>query len=374
MRILLVTNYQPPHTGGIQYAAESLKACWVAEGHEVTWLSTDIPPGGRESTRDNIRVPATNVLQRWQAYTPIINPFAYRRIVHLVDSHDVVNVHSVAPTLSLAAITAALRHRRPTVITQHVGVIPRRSGRRPIVQERYIAAMARWSIRRGAWLTFVGKGVRDWFIREAGIPEGRVCMTPAGIDQHQFYYVPDEERSRLRKKWELQYGTLCVLFVGRFLDSKGIPLLKDLIETCPNIHFTLVGSGPRRDPFTWALPNMRILESVSAAELRELYGAHDLLIMPSHGEGWPAVICQGMACGLPCVVSAEAFEGYEEDADRFLVCPRDATVIAQTLQDAAADKIPLLRQRYALSRYAHDHWDWVKTAHIYLDLFGRILS
>ncbi|NIP93828.1 MAG: glycosyltransferase family 4 protein, partial [Akkermansiaceae bacterium] len=71
MRILLATNYQPPHTGGIQYAAESLKRCWRDEGHEVTWLSTDIPPGGRDSTEDNIRLPATNFLERWQCYTPV---------------------------------------------------------------------------------------------------------------------------------------------------------------------------------------------------------------------------------------------------------------------------------------------------------------
>lgn len=374
MRILLVTNYQPPHTGGIQFAAESLKQCWLAEGHEVTWLSTDIPAGARASTEDNVRLRASNFLQRWQAYTPLINPFSYRRIVRLVESHDVINIHSVAPMLSLVALVAALRHRRPTVVTQHVGVIPMHSKWLDKIQQGYIGRFARWCVARKGHLTFVGKGVRDWFKEHAGIPDESITMTPAGIDQHVFYYVPDEERHALRQKWGLKDGRFAVLFVGRFLDSKGVPLLKEVVRSCPEIDFTLIGNGPRREPFSWGLPNARIIESVSTAELRELYGAHDLLIMPSHGEGWPAVICQGMACGLPCVVSEEAFEGYREDPNQFLVRPREATALAETLHAAAAGVLPVVQERWATSEYAHAHWDWLKTAHIYLDLFERVLS
>ena len=46
MRILMATNYQPPHMGGIEYAAGSLKRCWENAGHTVTWITTDIPRGG----------------------------------------------------------------------------------------------------------------------------------------------------------------------------------------------------------------------------------------------------------------------------------------------------------------------------------------
>ena len=374
MRILLATNYQPPHTGGIQFAAESLKQCWLKEGHEVTWISTDIPRGARESTPDNVRIRATNFLERWQCYTPLIEPLAYRHIARLVKEHDVVNVHSVAPTLSLAVLHAALRHHRPTVVTQHVGVIPMKSARQELRQQQYISGIAKWAVRNNAYLTFVGRGVRDWFVDHASIPPDRVCMTPAGIDQHVYYYVHKEERTDFRRKWQMEDGRLSVLFVGRFLDTKGIPLLKELIERCPEVQFTLLGNGPRRDPFSWNLPNARIIESVSTEELRELYGCHDLLIIPSVGEGWPAVICQGMACGLPCIVSEEAFEGYQEDEDRFLVRPRDADALVETLRAAAAGDIPLVSQRWEVSDYAHKHWDWGTTAHIYLKLFERVAA
>ena len=52
MRILLVSNYQPPHMGGIEFAAQSLKACWERDGHTVTWLTTDLPRGARPGAPD----------------------------------------------------------------------------------------------------------------------------------------------------------------------------------------------------------------------------------------------------------------------------------------------------------------------------------
>jgi glycosyltransferase involved in cell wall biosynthesis len=372
VRILLATNYQPPHTGGIQYAAESLRRCWINEGHSVTWLSTDIPRGARESTPDNIRIPSWNVLEKFQAYLPFINPLAYPQIVSLVKDHDVVSVHSVAPTLSVAALYAALTRQVPTVLTQHVGVIPLAARGFERGQQRYIAGIARWSVRRGARMTFVGKGVRDWFVERAGIPAGQTDMTPAGIDQDDFYLVPDDQRRTFRRKWNLPEGKFSVLFVARFLRSKGIHLLPHLIERCPGINFTLVGNGPRQEPFDWVYHNLRVIKKASVAELRELYGSHDLLFMPSVGEGWPAVVCQGMACGLPALVSEECFDGYREDPEYFLIRTRHPDLLTQTLLALAEGRLALPANREAIADYARAHWDWKKTARIYLDIFQQV--
>ncbi|NCC53281.1 MAG: hypothetical protein EOM20_18995, partial [Spartobacteria bacterium] len=73
MRILLVSNYQPPHMGGIEYAAEALKACWKKLGHEVTWMTTDIPRLPDRHTPDNVRIRAANFFEnRWQINSPIV--------------------------------------------------------------------------------------------------------------------------------------------------------------------------------------------------------------------------------------------------------------------------------------------------------------
>lgn len=374
MRILLVSNYQPPHMGGIEFAAGSLKRWWVEDGHQVTWLTTDLPRGARPSTPDNARVPAWNFFERWwQINSPVVLPRAFPVIRRLVDAHDVVNVHSLAPGLALAALHAALRRRKPAVATQHVGVIPLALGALSVLQEKFLCAEARRCARRGVPLTFVGRAVRDWFLEHAGLPESAVAMTPAGIDPDTYYFVTDDERRAFRRKWELPEDRLNVLFVGRFYEKKGLPLIEQAARRLPAARFTLVGGGPI-DPAAWHLDNVRVLSFVSNEELRELYGSHDLFIMPSVGEGWPAVVPQAMACGLPCLISEDTFRGYGRDADRFVICTRDAQVIARHLGEAAAGKVPLLRDRRGLSDFARGQWDWQRTARIYVGLFEKLLA
>jgi glycosyltransferase involved in cell wall biosynthesis len=373
VRILLVSNYQPPHMGGIEFAAQSLKRCWEKDGHQVTWLTTDLPPGGRPQAPDNVRVWAWNFLEnRFQINSPIVCPTSYPAIRRLVHEHDAVNVHSLAPGLSTVALHAALRARRPTVVTQHVGIIPLGSRFMSAVQEFFVCRAARWGIRRGAFVTFVGAAVREWFLRNAGISEDKTFMTPAGIDQDTYFFVPPPEREAFRKKWKIDDGSLNVLFVGRFYDKKGLPLIGEIAAALPHIRFTLVGNGPVNAQ-AWRLPNVRVIsEFVSNSELRELYGAHDLFIMPSFGEGWPAVVPQAMACGLACLVSEECFQGYNRDAQRFLVRPRTSDAMAAVIQDASKGAVGLLKERKALSDYASATWDWQRTARIYVDLLRRL--
>ncbi len=372
MRILLVTNYQPPHMGGIEFAGEALKACWERDGHQVTWLSTDIPRGARPETDDNRRVPAANFIERWmQINTPLVSPLAYPRIRQTIREHDVINIHSLAPGLSSVVLHMALRMGKPVVATQHVGVIPLRWSWLSWLQQVVICRQARRAVSRGAPLTFVGAAVRDWFLAHAGLRQDQVVMTPAGIDPSSYYMVEESERTNLRAKWKLAERTLNVLFVGRFYDKKGLPLIREVATAHPAMHFTLVGSGPI-DPASWNLPNVRVVGFVTTTELRELYGAHDVFIMPSFGEGWPAVVPQAMACGLPCLVSEECFQGYGVDADRFLVTSRTAAAMGAALEHAAHQNGPLADTRRELSDYACTTWDWQRTARLYMKIFSQL--
>lgn len=374
MRILLATNYQPPHKGGIEYAAGSLKRCWEKAGHAVTWITSDLPPGGAPRRTDNIRIPALNFFETWfQINSPIISPYYRKEIEREVKKHDVINLHSLAPGLTSAVLRAALNHKRPTVATQHVGVIPLRLSMLNLIQEKVICGTAKRLIRQGALLTFVGQAVRDWFVRKARLPEDRIFMTPAGFDHQDYYYVTDLERYAFRQKWGLDRNRLNALFVGRFYEKKGLPLLQSVVQRCPSARFTFVGDGPIH-PNQWNLSNVRVISHVSTAELRELYGSHDLFIMPSIGEGWPAVVPQAMACGLVCLISEETFAGYGRDAQTFLICPRDVDAITQVLAGLIADQMTTWKQRKELSDYAMNAWDWKRTANRYVDLFNRVIK
>ena len=373
MRILLISNYQPPHMGGIEFACDALRKCWTRLGHEVTWLTTDIPPGAVPSTDRNVRVRAWNIAEEiWEINSPLVAPWRAGLIRRLAANHDVTNIHSLAPGLSSLALRTLVRLGMPTVVTQHVGIIPLRSRLLTRLQNLMIVGRARWAVRNGILLTFVGEAVRRWFIEHAGIPEDRTWMTPAGINQSDFYLVSPEERRAARRRWHLPENRLAVLFVGRFYEKKGMPLLKEVARRCPEIVFTFRGNGPD-DPRNWRLPNVSVIGYLSAQDLRLLYGAHDLLVLPSVGEGWPAVVPQAMACGLACLISEETFQGYGRDRHMFMVCQRKVEEIIRILRQAEDGKVSLLHDREALSSYAQENWNWDRTASIYLDLFRRLL-
>jgi glycosyltransferase involved in cell wall biosynthesis len=369
MKILAVCNYQPPHMGGIEYAVEALKKCWLQNGHEVTWLTTDIPRRPELQKPDNVRIQAANIFETaWQINSPIPYPWTIPAIRRQIQSHDVINVHSLAPGLSTLTLSLALKMRKPVVATQHVGIIALKHAWMSSLQQHFICGMAEWGVRHGMKLTFVGKAVRAWFLEHTSIPAADVVMTPAGIDPQNYYFVPESERRAFMQKWKLSDSSLNVLFVGRFYEKKGLPLIREAATACPEMNFTLVGKGPI-NAAQWNLPNVRIIPYVETEELRELYGAHDLFIMPSFGEGWPAVVPQAMACGLSCLISPETFEGFNQDADRFIVCPRDLQTFVTELKKQQSRRAELLQRREDQSIYALKQWNWMNTARIYLSLF-----
>ncbi|MFH0907558.1 MAG: glycosyltransferase family 4 protein [bacterium] len=374
MRILLATNYQPPreNSGGVEFAALELRKCWEQDGHSVTWVSSDIPPGNPLAPPGSIRIPSANFLQeRWSIDIPIINPLCLPRLSRAVRECDAVNCHSLAPGLSVVVMLLAIRHRKPTVVTQHVPLIDLSSRIVNRVQQFILCQLARFCTHHDALLTFVSGMVRDWFIKHARLSEKNLRITPVGINQDDYRFVDDDERRTFKAKWKVAADKFNVLFIGRFEEKKGLVLLKEIAERTPEVQFNLRGSGTI-DVESWKLPNVALLPFVSNKELRELYGAHELLILPSFGEGWPAVVPQAMACGLASLISEEAFSGYGRDSEMFLVRKRTVDDFVGVLQLASKGGIPLLARRKTLSDYAMQTWDWQRTARIYVDLFRTL--
>jgi starch synthase len=164
------------------------------------------------------------------------------------------------------------------------------------------------------------------------------------------------------------------LFVGRFVEKKGLHILSRMARLRPNILWAFAGWG-HLQPTAWALPNVVVYSDLAGASLAALYRASDVLVLPSKGEGFPLVIQEALACGLPVVCSADT-AGADRAASGFLSAvpldeqEPDATALAfcEEIGRALAGRGNAGRSSEDRFEFVLQRYCWKATAAQYLEL------
>lgn len=96
-----------------------------------------------------------------------------------------------------------------------------------------------------------------------------------------------------------------VLYAGRLTTEKGLLDLLAAARTLPDIPVTVVGGGPLEPLLHAEAPgNMALLGYRPTEEVARLMASSALLVVPSIGaEGFPLVLAEAFACGLPVLTS-----------------------------------------------------------------------
>jgi glycosyltransferase involved in cell wall biosynthesis len=137
-------------------------------------------------------------------------------------------------------------------------------------------------------------------------PEVAVEVFPAPIDSTTFYLDNG-------KKW-LPEVKLRILMNARFIPLKEHKTLFDAVATLKAkdilVQVSLIGRGGhiKNELLAYAdkigiLPQITVLDTVTQEELRAVYLAHDVLVLPSNREAIGMVVPEAMACGLPTITS-----------------------------------------------------------------------
>jgi len=162
-------------------------------------------------------------------------------------------------------------------------------------------------------------------------------VLPSGIELARYRVTERAQRS----------GVLCV---GRVALHKNLPLLIDAfaLAAAQGLKGDLViaGDGPARplveaharlSPVT---ERIKILGSVTEAEKIELLATSAVLGMPSKREGFPRVIAEAMASGLPVVTAGFPENGAAAVVDQYgvgIVCGTTPSAFAEALLAAEAN-------------------------------------
>jgi len=144
-------------------------------------------------------------------------------------------------------------------------------------------------------------------------------------------------------------------WAGRLVDGKGLEALIEALASMPTGRLTLVGDGPARAPLAALAANLGLAGRVEftghvadrTAYLRHLADS-DLFVFPSPAEGFPKVILDAAAIGLPIIASASG--SLDELTLAGVVMPVDAgsaTSIAGAIGRLAGDADEIARLRAA---------------------------
>jgi glycosyltransferase involved in cell wall biosynthesis len=337
MKILLVSHYTLPHIGGIEVLVDQLSSSLVQRGHEVVVVSSQTGGAARE-VRNGVqieRVPAWNPLERWLHIPfPMFSPALIPTLRRTMRDADVVHVHGVTYLGSLCALWWAWWQGKALVVTEHVGFVRYRRRLLNALQRLVLAATARVFSQRADAVIAYNSRVHTWLGRLTPYPE-RLHFVRNGIDVDAFRPASDAERRAARERFGIDRQRPLALFVGRFVEKKGLATLLQAVDGSFDV--MLCGSGQL--PANLAGSAAHVLSDIAHEEMPAVYHTADVFVMPSHGEGFPVAMMEAMASGVPVVaVHDHTYDVYATDLEIAQVAPEAASIraeVARLVSDGA---------------------------------------
>lgn len=367
-RVLLVTHYYAEHRGGVEIVAGELARRLARRGAQITWVASDATQADGPEGVTRLPMRSWNITERRLGFPyPIWGPISLCKQIRAVAHAEVVHLHDCLYMGNVIAYLAARILGKRVIVTQHVGEIPYKSR----VLRGLLAVANRtlgMLVLGGAdQCVFISPRVRDYFSRLVRFRRPPLYRAN-GVATENFFPVSAEARRSLRARLSWPHDKLVLLFVGRFVEKKGLPFLRQLAERLPQFEWVFAGWGPE-DPAKWGLGNVRFLGPQTQAALADFYRAADLLVLPSVGEGFPLVVQEAMACGLPAFILTETAEGAPDARELLFVEELIVDRWVGELQSLAADRGKLEAWRNRVAEFARSHWDWEACASEYLELF-----
>jgi colanic acid/amylovoran biosynthesis glycosyltransferase len=250
------------------------------------------------------------------------------------------------------ALPIARALRLPLVVTFHGGDATKDSHYRrqfvPTIFQRRCEALQ----REAALIICVAEHIREALLAR-NFPAEKLKVIRYGIE-------PEADGGSQRPA-ERPY----LLFVGRFVEKKGIGHLLDAMRVLESegaaVDLVLVGDGPMAEVLkrqASGLTRVRFVGWLPNQEVRCLMKAALAICVPSvaaqtgDSEGLPNVVLEAMACAVPVIGSniAGIAEAVEHDNTGFLIPPADPPAIATVARQLLGD--PALRSRMGLAARA----------------------
>ena len=367
-KLLVVSPYYCGHGGGVEIVAGQLVERLARKGWSIVWMATAGSPPPANAIWKMQAVEANNYIEE---KTGVPFPWwgwkAIKKLWQETRAANVLMVHESLYIPSMLAVLVALLNRRPILLVQHVASIPYKNfWLRALVWSGNMS-WTRFIHCASDKIVYISGRVLDYF--DENNIDGKISLIPNGVDNRVFFF---KDSSGLK----IEETRPKILFVGRFVEKKGMDIVEGLAKIRSDLDFFLAGSGPIR-PERWGLNNVSVLGHLNTATLAEQYRKANLLILPSAGEGFPLVVQEAMATGLAPLVSDETAcalpniekHVYHASVDRSSSCLLENW---SALIDHALDSEKCGRRSSLRADFAQSQWSWTRCVDLYDQVLCRL--
>ena len=142
-------------------------------------------------------------------------------------------------------------------------------------------------------------------------PADKIDIVRNGVPLEQFRF-DSEVRTKARPWLQLDNGDIAVLFAGSGWERKGLPFAIDATERCRDRRVRLLVAG-RGDQRKYKSARAQFLGEL--VDLRRVYAAADIFILPTIYDPFSNACLEALACGLPVITTrANGFSEIIEDS------------------------------------------------------------
>lgn len=279
----------------------------LSEEYEVVAVSSPGEELEKVAEREGVRTVVVPMERRISPFKDLVSLF---RLITLFRKEKPDIVHSLTPKAGLLSMLAAWIVRVPVRIHTFTGLVfPTATG----WKQKLLMATDRLTCRCATYINPEGEGVKK------DLENCHITGRPLhiigngninGIDLAHYDRTP-EVMAEVGKYREDDCFTFC--FVGRLVRDKGmnelVSAFTDLHGEFPNARLWLVGSFEQQlDPVTpqtehHILHHPAIRFMGWQEDVRPFLAGADAFVFPSYREGFPNVVLQAGAMGLPCIVT-----------------------------------------------------------------------
>jgi len=224
-------------------------------------------------------------------------------------------VHSITPKAGLLSMTASYFARVPHRIHTFTGLIfPTKKGlfqKLLIYTDRLLCLFATKIFPEG-------EGVKKELINYRITTKPLHVIANGNVNGINVGYFSPEHfsnqfKNNLRKELNIEKNDFVFIFIGRLVKDKGVNELVDVFdklnETIQNVKLLLVGEYEKdldplkEDTISMIESNKNIISTGWVDDVRPFFSISDCLTFPSYREGFPNVVIQAGAMGIPCIVT-----------------------------------------------------------------------